>query len=521
MNTDRILKSLNVNFLIALLAIFAWSCNTQTNVNDDDGSQRDKISTKRKASKEIYTLEPGKLTVLVDNSIASYFILKGEPLGFEYEMLKMFAQDHGLELKIKVVYDVDHILDSLIENKGDVAAANLTISRQRTELVSFTKPLFRTQQVLVQRLPDDKGHLTRDQIRDQLITDRLDLAGKQVHVRPNSSFHLRLKNFVEETNTKLTIDTVSGDMVTEKLVEMVADGAIDYTLSDANKAQMMSLFFDNIDITTPMSLSQPIGWAVNKNAPLLLDSLNRWISNSKGSLTYNVVWNKYFETKGKKVRSVKQNFEEVKKGVISPYDDLIEKYARQNQWDWRLLASQVYQESGFDPDVRSWQGAVGLMQVLPSTASMYGVSGAALLQPEHNIRAGTDHLKFLLDFWKKHLTDSLEIMKFSLASYNTGLGHVLDARRLAAKYDKDPDVFDGNVSEMLKNKAYPRYFRDAVVKYGYCRGTEPVNYVEEILDRYALYQEYTENSARASSAASNQKTVLTSANTNKYPLAGR
>ncbi len=477
------LSLLIMTFYVIILFIGCQSSEqkVKNQADSETTNQRDTVSN---------TLQDGVLTALVDNSITSYFIYKGRPFGFEYEMLKLFTQEHNLQLRIKIIYDVDHILDSLAAGRGDVVAANLTISKSRSKKVAFTKPLFRTRQILVQRLPENAQKMTKDEIKDHLITDRLDMAGKTIYVRPNTSYNQRLQNFIDETNTNIKINEVSGDVVTEKLIEMVSDGEIDYTISDENKAKINAAYYDNIDISTPMSLSEPIGWAVNKHATTLLDTLNEWIDKRRGSLEYNIVKNKYFNIDSRTERTISKNYEIVKSGRISKYDELIKKYATKLHWDWKLLSAQVYKESRFNPDARSWQGAVGLMQVLPTTAKQYGVSATELSVPDYNLKAGTSYLGYLEKHWMNESLDSVQVIKFTLASYNVGLGHVEDAQKLAQKYGYDQNIWDGNVEEMILNKSIPKYYEDPIVQYGYCRGKEPVDYVEDILKKYILYTEF-------------------------------
>jgi membrane-bound lytic murein transglycosylase F len=438
-----------------------------------------------------YTMSEGVLTTLMDNSFTSYFIHQGQPLGFEYEMLKLFADENNLTLDVKIIGNVESILDSLLAGKGDLVASNLSISGERMERVDFSTPLLRTRQVLVQRLPDNRSQLTNEQIEDSLIRDRLDLDGKTVMVRKNSSYELILKNLIEETGIDINIDFSPGDLVTEQLIEMVANKEIDYTLCDENKAVIFLSYYDNIDISTPMSLSQPIAWAIRKGSNELQDEINQWIENRKGSLEFNMITNRYFEMNRSDQRFVEREYDYIKEGKISNYDKIIKKYAETLNWDWRLLTAQIYKESKFDPTTRSWRGAIGLMQLMPRTARSYGLQPSDLLVPEKNISAGTKHLRMLEDQWREVLNDSLEIMKFTLGSYNVGKGHVDDAIRLAEKYGLEPNRWDENVAQMLINKAIPKYYKDPVVLFGYCRGREPVNYVETIFDDYELYRQFT------------------------------
>ena len=444
-----------------------------------------------KSSHSSFTKEKGKLTVLMDNSLTSYFIYQGQPMGFEYEMLDLFAKESKLKLEIKIINNVQGILDSLVAGAGDMVAANMTISKARLNYVSFTEPLFRTKQILVQRLPEDRQKMTKDQIEKSLIRDRLDLENKSISVRRNSSYELMLNNLILETGIDLDIDIAPGDYTTEQLIEMVAESEIDYTICDLNRAEMVDAYYDNVDINTPMSLSQPIAWAVKTESEELLSALNSWIDKRKGSLEFNVISNRYFKMTKRKARLIEKEYDFMKEGKISEYDDLIKKSAEDLNWDWRLLAALIYKESKFDPTTKSWRGAVGLMQLMPKTAKSYGIMPGDLTQPEKNLTAGIKHLQMLEKLWESSITDSLERIKFTLGSYNVGQGHVEDAMRLAEEYQLDSKKWDDNVAKMLLNKSIPKYYKDPVVKYGYCRGKEPFNYVRDIIQNYRLYSEFT------------------------------
>lgn len=473
-------------YLVIISMLF--SCN---NVKKNETTVQDQSGKQSIENDSIFTINEGVLTALMDNSFTSYFIHKGQPLGYEYEMLKLFADENGLELNVKIIENIENILDSLMAGKGDIVASNLSISEERMQLVNFSEPLLRTRQVLVQRLPENRIQLTKQEIEESLIRDRLDLDGKSVMVRKNSSYELILKNLISETGINIKIDYAPGDYVTEQLIDMVSNGEIDFTICDENKAIIFNAYYDNIDITTPMSLSQPIAWAINKNASLLKSQVDEWIESRKGSLEFNMITNRYFEMNRSQERFVAREFDKIKGGNISKYDNLIKKYAVNLDWDWRLLTAQIYKESKFNPSTRSWRGAMGLMQVMPRTAKSYNIQPNELVNPEKNIIAGTKHLAMLEEEWKSILEDSIEVIKFTLGSYNVGKGHVEDAIRLAEKYGLKTNKWDENVAQMLLNKSIPKYYKDPVVKYGYCRGKEPVNYVETILQDYELYKEFT------------------------------
>lgn len=472
-----------------LIPIISCQDNTKKQNTDKKSVIGNSVSDGQKGDQN-YFYNKDTLHALVDNSLTSYYIYKGQPFGFEYEMMALFAKENNMVLKITIIRDAAHILDSLNAGKGDIAAANLTITRERLQKANFTKYLFRTRQVLVQKLPNHRQKMTRDQIEKHLIRDRLDLDGKSIYLRPNTSYYERLNNFIRETNTQLNIETVADSILTEELIEMVSSGKIDYTISDENKAKMYISYIDNIDISTPISLSEPIGWAVNKNTGSLLKQLNTWITNSKGSLTYNIIWNKYFNLTHKEQRIVNKVMKTYAKGQLSPYDNLIKQYAKQIDWNWILLTSQMDKESQFNPKTVSNRGAIGLMQVLPNTAKSFGISKKQLFVPEYSIKAGTRQIVWLRKQWEKSIADSVEVIRFILGSYNVGIGHVKDAQRLAEKHGYNPNKWEGNTAKMLIYKSKPQYFNDPVVKYGYCRGSEPVNYVETIFRNYNLYNDF-------------------------------
>ena len=146
----------------------------------------------------------------------------------------------------------------------------------------------------------------------------------------------------------------------------------------------------------------------------------------------------------------------------------------------------IYSESRFNPNAKSWAGAFGIMQLMPVTANKYGVGMDS--SPQAQIVAGIKFLKWLDNYFKKEIPDSTERINFVLASYNVGPGHVEDARALAKKYGKDPNVWFGNVDYFILQKSKPEFYKDPVVKYGYCRGVEPYHYVTEIVNRYNNYK---------------------------------
>jgi membrane-bound lytic murein transglycosylase F len=311
-------------------------------------------------------------------------------------------------------------------------------------------------------------------------------------VHENTAYMEQIVSF--KNNNGLDINLIAADPEEglDELVSQIADGSLDYTILDENIAFIFKQIYPNLHISTPVSLSQNIAWAVKKDNTGLLDLLNAWEEKNRGSTKWNMIYNKYFKNKSGEMRSMQSNFDKIKTGELSSYDPLIQKYATQINWDWRLLTSLIRRESRFNKEAHSRFGAYGLMQVLPGTASQFGIQEHQLGIPEYNIMAGTRFIQWLEHYWSDKLPDTLDHKPFILASYNAGPGHVLDAMRLAEKNDLDPHIWYGNVETMLLYKSKPAYYKDPVVRHGYCRGKEPVFYVKDIYKYFEYYKVFTD-----------------------------
>lgn len=429
----------------------------------------------------------GSLVAIVDNSSTGYFIYKGQPMGYDFDLLNLFAKHLGVRLEIELTPSISSAFDMLNQGKGDIIAYSLTITKERKKLANFTNSHYTTRQVLVQRKPDGWRTMTRDELDRALIRNQVDLIGKEVYVRKSSSYIDRLYNLSDEIGGDIIVLEQSDSMETERLIKMVANADINYTISDETVALVNAAYYANIDVLTPVSFPQQIGWAVRKNAGRLLEELNDWLRATKKEPTHNVIYNKYFKSPRASVIRAKSDFSSIAGRSISRYDDTIQAAADSIGWDWLLLASQVYQESRFDPKAESWAGAIGLMQLVPETGRRFGAK--KLTDPVQSIWAGVNYIRHLDTLWAKTVKGKDERIKFVLASYNVGLGHVVDARDLARKHGKDPTLWNDNVEYYLLKKSSKEFINDPVVKFGYCRGEEPVNYVHDILNRYSQYKQ--------------------------------
>lgn len=465
-----------IPFIALILVVLLFSCDGRKNRKDDESSARKNDLTR--------IMKSGQLRAVVDYNSTNYFIYRGKPMGFKYELLKHLAEDMGVQLEISVSNNLQETFEGLQDEQYDLVAKNLTVTKKRDEIIAFTLPLEQTRQVLVQRKPDNWRTLPHHALEDSLIRNQLDLAGKTIYVQKNTAYYRRMVNLSDEIGEEIDIvqDSIYG---VEQLVSMVANGEIDYTVCDENVAKVNQTFYPNLDISTPVSFPQNIAWAVRNGSEEWLKYLNNWIRNFRKTTTYAVLYNKYFEN-SRSSTMASSGYHSIRDGNISPFDEMIKDAAQRAGLDWRFLAAMIYRESRFDPDAESWAGAYGLMQIMPETADLVRMNEYE--EPEQNIRVGVRLLEWLNKNLKPDVPDSTQRVKFVLAAYNVGLGHVKDAQRLAEKYDKNPEIWDDNVDYYLLNKSASKFYSDPVVRWGYCRGEEPYNYVNRVLETYRDYR---------------------------------
>lgn len=480
-------RLLNV-LLITLLGLIAFSCLNGHDDRIEDILARSKTKDMDLSLEKVLTRDT--LIALTDYNSTNYFIYRGEPMGYQFEMLKEFADHLDVNLKLVIVNDMHKAFAMLNNDEVDLIAMGLTITRDRQKEVDFTLPQIQTKQVLVQRKPENWRKMrTWDEIEEKLIRNPLDLAGKTVNVQKGTVFASRLAILANEIGDTIHI-IEDPEKEVEQLITAVAHGEIDYTVADEHIAMVNEKYYSNIDVNTALSFPQHVAWAVKHGSDSLKADINEWIINYKKSVASRYVYNKYFNNP-RSVNIAQSEYHSIGGGKISQYDEIIRDLSEAYGLDWRLIASLIYQESRFHPEVRSWVGAFGLMQLMPATAEEYGVDTSS--SPAEQIKAGIKFLRYLDRQLPEEIDDPEERMRFILASYNVGIAHIYDARRLAEKHGKDPNLWTNNVDYYILNKSNPAYYRDSVVKYGYARGEETYNFVVEILERYELYKKVIKN----------------------------
>jgi membrane-bound lytic murein transglycosylase F len=427
-------------------------------------------------------LERGVLYAATEHSPSSYFVYRAEPMGFQLELLSAFCNHLGLMLEIKPENNIENKFECLIEQAScDIIALGFNPTYERQKVASFSEPYAFSRHVLVQRrktrqttgsLPEQNPTVLRD----------LDLLDRQaIFIQKGTSYKQTLDSI--ELVYDISIDIIEVDFNQEELVKMVADGEIDFTVCDEIVAKPNKDFFPVLDIETALTDEIGLSWAVRKNSPILLDTLNKWIAEFRQTPQFRTLFHKYFDAPRRAFRSG-GTYHSLDGSQISRFDSYFKKYAPIIGWDWRMIASLAYQESMFVHDTASWAGAMGIMQIMPTTAESLGLDSLSTI--EDHIRAGIRYLKSIDRTLEKYVGDSLERISFVLGAYNSGPGHVIDAIKLAEKHGKDPTKWIGNVDYFIRNKS--RYYREDVVKHGYLRGWETYIHVLEIWRRFEHYR---------------------------------
>ena len=459
------------------------------------------------------------VVALTSYTSTSYFLYRGEPFGFEYELLRDFAEDQDIVFDIRVV-PRDSLLYYLNAGLGDVAAARLQPVEEDTSEFGFTRNLYETQPVVVQASGAlDTTEVVTPEIpaaiaeREETLTDvpaepltirarpirrPADLAGQEVFLPNDDPYITRLVELEDQITGRIQV--VEVDTTSEALIRNVAVGNIQLTVAQENVARLDEGYYENLVVEPAIGAPHGVAWAVRDNAPELQAALDAWIVENRESRRWNQLYRKYYVDRQGFRDRIETGFLTAETGVLSGYDDLLKRYAPTVGWDWRLLGSQMYQESRFEPRARSWAGAMGLLQIMPGTASDLGLTDP--YDPEANVEAAARYLKWLeTHYWGDTIADPTERVKFILASYNAGAGHVMDAQRLAEAEGGDPTLWE-DVAFWLLQKSDPAVYNRPEVRHGYARGLEPVHYVSIILERYAHYQQFVEGEEGAESVPS-------------------
>ena len=430
----------------------------------------------------------GRIRMLTVNAPVTYYLWRGELLGFEYELVRSFAEAHDLELEVIVAAEISGLLDGLVAGRGDLIAAGLVPTDERADMgLRFTRPYLHIRELFV--------------TAGEPITDLAGLAGRRIAVNPLTSYAATLRNL----RAQAVFDLEFVDRSTSAILADIAAGGLDATLVDSHRGELETTFDDRLSLGLALEPEKGLAWAVHRDNEKLKRRLDAFIGERYRGYEFNVLRNKYFVNER---RMAHQREHRITEDSLSPYDDIVRPVADAAGFDWRLIVAQMYQESGFDPNRISFAGAEGLLQVLPRTARDLGVDPARLKDPETGVAAGIAYLK-----WTRQRFPDLPVgeqILFALGAYNAGHGHIRDGRRLARQLGLDGSLWFDNVEQAMLKLAEPEYANASV--YGYVRGSEVVRYVREIQDRYRLYvRHFRLLEEREASASEPQPTAPTSA----------
>ncbi len=416
--------------------------------------------------------ERGVLRVITYATPSHYYLHNGQLFGFEYELLKQFASRYRLRLDVVLASTQEEMFELLKSGKGDVIAASLPSSIiNENKSVQYAAPYNYASPVIIGRN------------NEKSIIDLRELAGRRITLAQDSpywDYMLKLKDQGLEFELVKADDGIN----LEGTMLMVALGMYDLTI--AGNHQITAEKSASVGIKSQFILSEPQAhrWAVRTDDQQLFDSLNNFVKKEFRKEKYNVLHAKYFEQPQIK-KAGKTRLSQFTS--LSPYDDMTQQYSAEYGFDWRLITALMFQESQFNPEANSYAGAQGLMQMIPSTAELMGVSDVN--NPESSIDGGVRYLNYLRTKFENSIVLQ-DRMWFTLASYNAGYGRVKRARELTEEMGLDKDQWFDNVEIAMMALAKPYYKNGELERY--CRCGQTVVYVREIRTRYFNYIRLTE-----------------------------
>jgi membrane-bound lytic murein transglycosylase F len=463
-----ITKEIKRLFIISLLiSSVIFSC-TKDSDQSNNSSESNPITVFEPVDRDFDDIkESGVLRMITFYSSNTYFLNQGIEVGFEYELLKEFARENDLAVEVIIVGAEENPFDLLNKGIGDVIAANYTITPERREVAKFTRPYNIVDQMVVYS----------SEIRDRPQTlDELSESGIPISVRRNSSYYSRLMELNEE-EYNFNIDPISDGMDTEAALFQVAEGNLVATVSDDNMYNSSNRYMEGLYPGPVIAESDTIAWAIRSNATELESKMNRYLykhfrfsedkDEPRRSTFLNVLRKKYFEQSRQMAQYYNPEWQYQSMGVISPYDEMIRTVADSVDIDWLMLTAMIAQESSFNPNSKSWAGAVGLMQIMPQFVDSTAYENyQELYDPMTNIKLGAGIIKEHIEHYA-YIDSTEQQWAFALATYNVGPGHMADARRLTIDQNKNPNDWDA-VSGSLIKLMQRRHYQKA--RYGFARG---------------------------------------------------
>ena len=391
---------------------------------------------------------------------ADYFVYRGAPIGFQYDLLKELEKGLNRNVDIIIETNINKMKKELFGNNYDIVVMDFFHSGFLLPFIERSIPHSYSYPVLV-----SGSKVNNTSIQPIFVSSDFPAKLFFAHDSPYNSYPIQ-KNDIYST---------------EELFEKVDDGEIHYLICDYNRAITLMPFYSNVQIVEKAGPQFERRWILNKKNVQLNEDINYWLLDFKKTPRYRLLLRKYFTPESSLIHRL---FAKKQKSGISQYDAIIKKYAKQYNFDWRFIASIIFQETKFFPGLTGKGGSYGLMQLMPATMEFYDISEED--DDETHIHAGIQHLHSIRKYFDD-IEDEKEKLYFIAASYNAGRGHIFDAQRLCIKYGIDHQKWE-NVSKYLKLKSQREFATDSVVKFGYFPGSHTVKYTQHVMNRYFVYK---------------------------------
>lgn len=400
------------------------------------------------------------IKVLLMFHAADYFVYRGMPIGFQYELLKEMEKGIGRTVEITIEENAEIIKNQIFANNFDIVATNAISNGFLAPFIERSIPHSYSYPILVGNLQPDS------------------LSEKTIYV---SSYFSGVLFFEDQSIYKSYKINKVQQFSSEELFEKVANNEISYMICDYNEAITLLPFYSGVKLLDKAGPQFDRRWYLKKRNKQLNDEINHWLLDFKKTAKYLSLVRKYFSPSSSLINA---SFAKNSKNGLSNYDAIIKKYATHYELDWRFIASIIYQETKFISGLTGKGGSYGLMQLMPVTMDYYGISEED--SDETQIQVGIQHIHSIRKSFSE-IEDEYEKMNFVAASYNAGRGHIFDAQKLCAKYGKDYTNWK-DVAEYLKLKSQREYATDSVVRSGYFPGSHTVKYTQQVMERYDAYR---------------------------------
>ncbi len=428
----------------------------------------------------------GRLRIITHFQSMEYFLAHGYEQGFEYDLARTFANELGVEVEAVLPPSRSAMQEWLRDGGGDLIISAQPLNQPLLPGLVHSRPYRTLADAVVVRRQDATW---------SSIDKSNKLKGKSVSVVRKSLQYDSLLQ-LQQQGVTVRIHTLADDHSDHDLLESLASGLLSaVAVDEAFARQALRSHYHNLKIAFRLKSPRKVAWILPQGAPKLRKQLNRFLKRHyfsrleqrpRRSAHYNILYRHYFNHKHHPLWTNHAGASPKGNRLVSAYDHLVKKSATEYGLDWRLLLAVIYEESRFNPQAISPAGAKGLMQLIPTTFASFGRGG--IFDTEENIRAGAAYIKWLFRLYRHSDLAEEEQIRLVLASYNAGMGHLQDARRLAAEFGWNKDRWHGGIKQALQLLMDEKYY--AKVRHGFCRGSETLTYVRRIMERYRLFKKF-------------------------------